>query len=259
MNGQPPNGFATPEAMFEHTVYLAQVRQRQPAYHLFKELSRTQLGIWNPNIWLWIATLTPDFKEGEAALQKAAELGHLHPDLAQARQDFAARKRSTMRRRRIGFWGMVASFSVLGFLMAAVAEFFPTVGSLPGIYMRQFMDKGVAVGYGWLAIIFCICFTVYYLSHQTFKKWWIAPLFVMGLLGAIFLNLIVIFDSFGHAETYHNKIQYNGALYHLETARRPFVFYDDKQKRTVRVFKCDLTGVLCSKHFVGTCNFTSES
>jgi uncharacterized membrane protein len=249
MNAQSSNGFATPEAMFEHAIYLAQIKQRQPAYHLFKQVSQTQLGIWNPNIWLWIADLTTDFKEGEAALAKAAELGPLHPDLPRARQDFFARKHTTMRKRRTGFWGMVASFGVLGLLIASVAEIFPTVGYLPGVYTRQFMNKGEMVGYSWLAMIFCIGFTVYYLSNRSFQKWWVAPLFVLGLLGAIFLNFGVIFDSIGHAETYHNKVQINGAVYHLETVRRPFDFYATHRERTIRVYKCDPTGILCSKHY----------
>lgn len=259
MNGYPPNTFATPEAMFEHAVYLAQIRQRQPAYNLFKEISRTQLGVWNPNIWLWIASLTPDFKEGEAALAKAAELGPLHPDLAKARADFAFRKQTTLKKRRIGFWGLVSSFSVLAFLMAFIAEIFPTVGSIPGIYVRQFMDKGTAVGYTWLLVFFCIGFTSFYLSNRTFKKWWISPLIVLGLLVAIGVNTGVMLEATGRAETYHNKVQVNGAVYHLETVRRSFVFYDNRQERIIRVFKCDPTGVVCSKHFTGSYHFTGAN
>jgi hypothetical protein len=81
---------------FARAVILANSKQQQEAYRIFKQLSNSTLGNWNPNIWLWIACLTKDFKEGEAALQKARQLGPLHPDLTKAEQDFVNRRRRTL-------------------------------------------------------------------------------------------------------------------------------------------------------------------
>jgi hypothetical protein len=243
------NSYSSPEAMFDQALHLARQGQCQPAYHLFKQLSNTPFGANNPAVWLWLVHLTTDFKEGEAALQKLAELDPAHRDLDPAKLDFAQRKHNTLLKRRIGSVGMLVSLAFALFFISQTAEFFPAVGNLPGIYTRQYMYKIVAVMGSWVAIFFYLSFMVYFLTGRVLRHQWQLLLFLLSVGGLLLLNLVIIFSHLGRAEEYHNQVQVNGSVYHLESVRFNRGGGHSEPYRIVRVFKCDPTGLLCSTHF----------
>jgi hypothetical protein len=218
MNDQYANQNARLETMFAQALHLAQHGQRQLAYHLFKQLSNTPFSANNPIIWLWLANLTDDFKEGETALQKLAQLDPSHRDLAPAKLDLVRRKQNALLKRRIALVGLSVSLAWAAFFTTQIAEVFPNVGDLSGIYTRQYMSKYTAVLGSWLAISCCLVFVIYATS-RLFRQQKQTLLILLSAGSLLLLNLITIFSHIGRAEEYHNQVQINGSVYHLESVR----------------------------------------
>lgn len=235
---------------FSRAVMLANSRQSQEAYKLFKELSKSTLGNWNPNVWLWIASLTKDFNEGQAALQRARQLGPLHPDLARAQQDFSSRRRKILFWRYCGLVGMVLCSFIMIFSIFYIRQFWPfATPARSGLYLGAIFSDVRTSEIFWLAIFGLIGSLVIWLKQQTFVSM-LKPVSIV-LVTAVFivsLNWLFLKNDTSWEQVYHNSIQVGNNSYVLESRSQSVRFFTSNfsyRMPDFYVYKCDKSGIFC--------------
>ncbi len=72
-------------ASYKQAVKLAQSGDKSGAYPILKQLSQSEDGATNPDLWLWLVFTAPELAESEAALAKVIALNPAHSSLPAAK------------------------------------------------------------------------------------------------------------------------------------------------------------------------------
>lgn len=243
------------EQAFARAVYFANNRQEYSAYIIFRNLSRLPVSNQVPDVWLWLARLSPDYNEAEHALSKVAELGPEDYHLAKVQAGFAQRWE---RRNFLSLAGLVVALALLPFTLFTIYNLFvlPRLFSdgYTVFYPRPFIDNKVSIIVLALFPILITAGTFLYCTmkvNQRVTFWnffnfnflWVV--FAAGCFLAYFILPALTWSNQGYSYIGRTSSGTSGQVFHLEIETSyPSIF---QTKTDFKVYKCDSSGLFCKQ------------